>query len=634
MKQITYAFLLALTLLACGMPRAQAQAVASDGSVGVNTLWEQGTNSKWYIELQGNGLYYIQDGIAREDESLIQEGLLVYQWGADHENADGSSTSSDPFHSNCFWVVYGAEGLMALKNYHPSTYTYDPSKYAAQIAALSTKIKASAHWLAAPANLQKGMQQDAPYTHRRYLLGAALAYAALLTGDTSLSDAAVPHIQEGLGLQLTSGWRAALTQNADGTYPPAVLVKPGDPTPAAATQVWDAAGVNPEENGYDISYQCVSTLFAEDYSLTTTNTNLQTSLRAMVTASLSWEATHIATGGIPDTSGSSRTGQGHERDGTLKIPDLPEMIAACRQGAALCSDPRYGVVGSRLDGARYPVAGGAIVAADGAAGANADWEAGTAPTFAIARQAVGADWVQAGVDRNDPALIGTGLQILDWGWARQAADGSFTGTTGASWGTVQFTEAVSRAMLALKNYRPTTYRANLNLMALTIRRSAQNIHAASAWLALPANAKSLNKSVLGYASRSFTTAAAFAEAAQATGDLGLAAAGASYAANGLAMQAPNGLLQEQGGTDVNGQATGLLFAARYNMVCPDPITQSQVAGFVGNGLQWEQGYVAVNGIISGTSSPQTGTINQAFKTGYAILSSPLYATVINRIESR
>ena len=240
--------------------------IASDGAVGLNIAWEGGTSSKWYIELQRYGAAYVDAGIHREDPSLIQQGLHILDWGFAHQSPDGSfSTTSDPYHSTTFFVEAAARATLELKNYHPATYSLDPSVYGATITTYTQNLHAAALWLLTPAAEAWGLPKNAPFTHRRWMLAAALGETGSLTGDGTLTSGALPFAVEGLSLQLGSGWTAALSASVNGVTPPAVLVGPGGVSPAGTVKTISAEGVNPERGGYDVSYQCVGLLMAERY---------------------------------------------------------------------------------------------------------------------------------------------------------------------------------------------------------------------------------------------------------------------------------------------------------------------------------------------------------------------------------
>src|SRR5580692_4601598 len=79
-------------------PHRIATDIAPDGSVSVNTLWEQGQSQKWFIEQQRYGGDFVEAGACRGDDALIKEGLQMLDWGFKREAVDGSFPGTDdPF---------------------------------------------------------------------------------------------------------------------------------------------------------------------------------------------------------------------------------------------------------------------------------------------------------------------------------------------------------------------------------------------------------------------------------------------------------------------------------------------------------------------------------------------------------
>jgi len=149
--------------------------IGSDGAIDGNLKWEQGNASTWYIELQRYGLTLIQDGIEKEHDTDIRQGILILDWGFAHQGSDGSFTGTgDAFHSTSIFVEAAAQATALLKTYKPVTYSYNASYYSGKVSSYTSKLKAAAYWLIRPDVASTGQSYDQPYTHRRYLLAAAL----------------------------------------------------------------------------------------------------------------------------------------------------------------------------------------------------------------------------------------------------------------------------------------------------------------------------------------------------------------------------------------------------------------------------------------------------------------------------
>ena len=100
------------------------------------------------------------------------------------------------------------------------------------------------------------------------------------------------------------------------------------------------------------------------------------------------------------------------------------------------------------------------VGSDGAVGVNASWEAGTSSAWYIELQRLGAQDITTGIEREDDSLIREGILIVNWGFAHEAADGSYTGTGDPFHSTAIFAESVAYATRQLQQYRPSTYTAD------------------------------------------------------------------------------------------------------------------------------------------------------------------------------
>ena len=83
-------------------------------------------------------------------------------------------------------------------------------------------------WLLRPEILPPGRERDNPFTHRKWILAAALGNAGRLAGNPQLTAAAAEFAKEGLALQMVDG-------------------------------------ENPERGGFDVSYQMVDALQGARY---------------------------------------------------------------------------------------------------------------------------------------------------------------------------------------------------------------------------------------------------------------------------------------------------------------------------------------------------------------------------------
>jgi hypothetical protein len=281
------------------------------------------------------------------------------------------------------------------------------------------------------------------------------------------------------------------------------------------------------------------------------------------------------------------------------------------------------------------------IAPDGAIGVNATWEAGQSSTWVIEEQRYGADFVQAGLETHNAALVQQGWQILNWGFAKEGANGSFPGTGDAFHSTSMFVEAAARALLLeVQSGAPNA--------AQLVSQYLPKINASAKWLMTPSVAAKGNANDAPYTHRRYLLADALGEVGALTHDPATIAAAAVYARQGLALQTASGMNPELGGGDSSYQAYGILLAERYLAVCPDAGLRSQLDTMIVKGLQWEEGFINASGQVSIAESTRTGsqisvdgtvktidykTIVQAFSVATTLTGDPSFRLVAHAVAS-
>jgi PKD repeat protein len=261
--------------------------MASSGAWGVNAQWENGTSSKWYIEQQRYGEGLIIQGLLHNDTNSLNAGFKAFDWGFAHQAADGSfSGTQDPFHSTSMFVEAVAHASLLISQ---SPYA---AQYQAKVSSYAAKLYKAANWMASPTVWNNGLLNDAPYTHRRYVVADALALTGkLVGGDSRLMSLAQSEINDGLSLQ------------------------------------W-ANGVNPELGGYDSSYQTFGLALAERWATYFPSDSHTPKVNAMIEKGLAWEATMILPTGEISMAGNSRSGTEIGPSGTVKTVDWKSAMDA------------------------------------------------------------------------------------------------------------------------------------------------------------------------------------------------------------------------------------------------------------------------------------------------------------------
>lgn len=261
--------------------------MASDGAWSVNADWESGKSSTWYIEQQRYGADLIISGIVHNNTTYINDGFKVFDWGFAHQASDGSfAGTGDAFHSTSFFVEAVAHACLVIEQ---SPYA---ATYQAKVNTYAAEVYKAAKWMAGSTVWSQGLSYDSPYTHRRYLVADALGLTSLLVGgDSDLMAKSRYEIQNGLSLQ------------------------------------W-ANGVNPEEGGYDSSYQNVGLTFAERWAHYFPTDSLTPSVNAMINLGLTWEETMILATGEISCVGNTRTGVETGVSGSMKKVDWKNAVDA------------------------------------------------------------------------------------------------------------------------------------------------------------------------------------------------------------------------------------------------------------------------------------------------------------------
>lgn len=284
--------------------------VAADGASNANIAWEQQHSDRWFIEEQRYAEERIIGGLIKNDRAAIASGLQMIQWGFAHQASDGSFVGTvDPFHSTSFFVAAVARSLLAIQQ------SPQANVYAAEVARFQPQLHRAARWMILPDVWQRGMALNQPYTHRRYLVAAALGLTGKLTGDQDLIRYAQASLQEGLQLQQPDG-------------------------------------VNPEKEGYDSSYQMVGVVYAEQWVAYFPDDPLTSRVVTMINRALAWEQNRVLPSGMISHEGNTRTaGQEANRAGVIKVVSHRMVLRAFAYWSAMTGDSQWAAIAERI--ARY-----------------------------------------------------------------------------------------------------------------------------------------------------------------------------------------------------------------------------------------------------------------------------------------
>jgi hypothetical protein len=289
-------------------PDKIAADIAPDGALGnVNIAWDQTHFGVWYIEEQRYGMDAVIAGVAQNNQAAIERGIKVFHWGFEQQQQDGSFNCPDAFHSTSFFVEATSHACLLLEasSFH--------DQYAKEIEWLKPGILKAALWMIKPAVEAAGRAHNAPYTHRRYLVAAALGEAGVLCGNQELIDHSKDYIKEGVALQ-------------------------------------SSAGFNPEKGGYDCSYHAVGLVFAERYYDVVADSQTKKALYPMLERANQWLRTRVLPDGTIDSTGNTRTGLSQEKDrgGKYKKVSYAQTIRTFYRWSLIGGDSSYAQLADRV----------------------------------------------------------------------------------------------------------------------------------------------------------------------------------------------------------------------------------------------------------------------------------------------
>ena len=245
----------------------------------------------------------------------------------------------------------------------------------------------------------------------------------------------------------------------------------------------------------------------------------------------------------------------------------------------------------------------------GAMGVNRGWEASASKgDWYIEEQRFADTVIGAGVNRNRDDLIDAGMRAIEWGFARQTADGSFPckdNFLSASY----FVAATAHALWLLE----TTGQGQP--FAARIQSLRPRLQHAASWLALARNTAAITTKLDAYGSRYFVTGYALAATARLTGDAALASAGEDTIRRGIGRQHSSGYFFELGGFDASFQAEALVYLLRYFDHAATADMRRSLEGPIRLALDWLATRVSPRGIVQTAGNTRSGAGQERDRTG-------------------
>ncbi|HZT97603.1 MAG TPA: hypothetical protein VFB34_12285 [Chloroflexota bacterium] len=222
----------------------------------------------------------------------------------------------------------------------------------------------------------------------------------------------------------------------------------------------------------------------------------------------------------------------------------------------------------------------------------------------IEDQRYGSPDVIAGVLHENDALIRTGLKMFDFGFNREARNGSFPGSHGLFHGTAMFAAEAGPALLVLKSWTK-----EKSLGAATVKHVDWQIsklkkavrYMVKSWYRKPGHIDDGGKE-----ERFFEAAIALQSTGEMTSSKRLKGWASMYAREGMRMTQANGVWTENRGHDSTYQAIGLVYGTRYLMLVSGTSIYKSVYETVAKGEAWELSRVHKNGTMNRQGDDRTG----------------------------
>ena len=287
---------------------------------------------EWSIGQQTFTVDLIEQGVHRNDRGLIDKGIVGLRWGTSLGLNDdaafeltrdcGGGVEVIPDHGGTHHTTQFVEAMGR------AVYLLASSPYAGEYRPVIEETIDHIELVAGRLTTSPGPwdewwghvsdENGDDWTHRTYMMAAALGMAATLTDD----PAAAEHWRDLAEMTARRGMDDQWTED-DGE-----------------------AGVNPERGGYDVQYQMYGIWLAELYLATLPEGDLRDDLVATIERAIRWDVGRIdPQTGLIDIRGSTRVCaekkwfSGQPRHGSIQ----PRRSAPCCSGAAPKGMPRWSI---------------------------------------------------------------------------------------------------------------------------------------------------------------------------------------------------------------------------------------------------------------------------------------------------
>jgi hypothetical protein len=267
--------------------------VERSGAMGVNRGRETGAkkNGDWFIEEQRFADTVIGAGVNRNRDDLINAGMLALEWGFAQQSADGSFPCKDNYLGAAYFVAATAHSIWLLET------TGYARNYAQRIETIRARLQRAALWLADANRSRAAAAQFDKYSSRYLVTGYALGATARVTGNPALALAGEEMVRSGLAKLHSSGYF-------------------------------------PEASGFDVSFQAEALVYGLRYYDHAATAEMRRDMEAPIRRALGWLQSRVATNGVVQTSGNTRSGSAKERDRTGQFRRVSAVAVSRALGLA------------------------------------------------------------------------------------------------------------------------------------------------------------------------------------------------------------------------------------------------------------------------------------------------------------
>ena len=289
--------------------------VEKTGAMGVNRGWEAAArkNGNWFIEEQRFADTVIGAGVNRNRDDLINAGVLALEWGFAQQSGDGSFPCADNYLGASYFVAATAHSIWLLET------TGYARNYAQRIEQIRPKLARAALWLADASRVKAASEQHDKFTSRYMLTGYALGVTARVTSNPALALAGEDMVRTGLSKLHASGYF-------------------------------------PEGGGFDVSFQAEALVYVLRYYDHAATANMRREIEPAIRRTLGWLESRVASNGVVQVTGNTRSGSGKERDRTGQFRRVSAVAVSRAFGLALAvlGDNRYDGLARAVASARQP----------------------------------------------------------------------------------------------------------------------------------------------------------------------------------------------------------------------------------------------------------------------------------------